>query len=324
MKILYVGMKDDYGDPARGVSFEQANFYDCLVRMGHEVIQFDFMALSKREGRNRMNHLLWEMVAAEQPALLFAVPFIWELEPEMVKRISTKTKTTTLCWFCDDHWRFESYSQYMAPAFTWVATTASSALPKYERIGYRNVIHTQWACNHFSYRKLDLPLLYDVTFVGQPHGDRRAVIDKLRRAGIDVKVWGYGWETGRLTQEEMIRVFNQSRINLNLSNASLKGLRHRLLPWSAPHDQIKGRNFEIPGCGGFQLSGHADNLGDYFEIGREIVCFETTKELIEKVRYYLAHEAERQAIAEAGYKRTLAEHTYERRFQEIFSRIGVT
>ena len=30
-----------------------------------------------------------------------------------------------------------------------------------------------------------------------------------------------GRPAGRLTQEEMIRVFNQSRINLNLSNASI-------------------------------------------------------------------------------------------------------
>jgi len=29
------------------------------------------------------------------------------------------------------------------------------------------------ACNHFTYQKLDLPLEYDVTFVGQPYGNRR-------------------------------------------------------------------------------------------------------------------------------------------------------
>ncbi|HUJ79570.1 MAG TPA: glycosyltransferase [Nitrospiria bacterium] len=321
MRILYVAMADDYGDPARGVSFEQANFYDSLVRMGHEVIPFDFMALTQSTGRNQMNQRLWETVRAVRPALLFAVPFGWELDPAMIARISVDT--VTLAWFCDDHWRFDDFTRYLAPAFTWSATTATSALPKYERIGYRNVIHTQWACNHFSYRKLDLPLIHEVTFIGQPHGDRRRVIDRLRRAGLEVKVWGYGWESGRLSQEEMIRTFNQSRINLNLSNASVVSLRHALLPWTRPHDQIKGRNFEIPGCGGFELSGVADNLGDYFDIGREIVCFGSTGDLIDKIRYYLAHEDERRAIAEAGYKRTLAEHTYEKRFGEMFERIGV-
>ena len=45
--------------------------------------------------------------------------------------------------------------------------------------------------------------------------------------------------------------------------------------------------------------------------------------MIEKVRYYLSHEDERTAIAEAGYRRTLKDHTYRQRFQEIFEQIGL-
>ncbi|MDE1971514.1 MAG: glycosyltransferase family 1 protein, partial [Patescibacteria group bacterium] len=41
-------------------------------------------------------------------------------------------------------------------------------------------------------------------------------------------------------------------------------------------------------------------------------------DLIEKARYYLTHESERARIARAGYERTLREHTYEKRFQELF------
>jgi spore maturation protein CgeB len=168
----------------------------------------------------------------------------------------------------------------------------------------------------------------------------------------------------------MIRVFNQSRVNLNLSNASTPSLTPisreknmaRRLPshslnfvpfgsqlktmgkrWlSTRHsatveytpdrsnadgalypDQIKGRNFEIPGCGGFLLTGRADNLDDYYEVGKEIVCFESTQDLIEKVRHHLHDEGERAAIAQAGYQRTLREHTYAHRFSEIFQRLGL-
>ena len=46
------------------------------------------------------------------------------------------------------------------------------------------------ASNHFMYQKLDLAPRYDVTFVGQPHGNRRQIIEALRRAGVDVHVWG--------------------------------------------------------------------------------------------------------------------------------------
>jgi spore maturation protein CgeB len=215
------------------------------------------------------------------------------------------------------------------------------------------------------YRKLDLPLKYDVTFVGLPHGDRRQVIQGLRDAGINVKVWGQGWESGRLSQEEMIQVFNQSRVNLNLSNAAvvtrspakrakravrratdavlsrlpmgekigsagrkvLSALRGSggspASPVRSFVEQIKGRNFEVPGCRGFLLTGLAENLHDYYVPGREVACFDSQPSLVAAVKHYLENEKERAAIASAGHERTMREHTYVHRFVEIFSRVGV-
>ena len=45
--------------------------------------------------------------------------------------------------------------------------------------------------------------------------------------------------------------------------------------------------------------------------------------MIDKIKYYLEHNEEREAIARAGYERTLREHTYEKRFNEIFKTIGL-
>ena len=47
-------------------------------------------------------------------------------------------------------------------------------------------------------------------------------------------------------------------------------------------------------------------------------------DLVEKVRYYLKHEDERAAIAQAGYERTLREHTYVHRFRDIFGQMGLS
>lgn len=327
MKILYLALQYDYDKPERGYSFEHCTFYETFRNLGHDLIYFDYGTLGRELGRPAMNRRLLEIVHAEKPQLLFCVLTTDELDPHTLREISDNTDTITLNWFCDDHWRFDNYSRHWAPCFNWVVTTAQSALPKYKKIGYHNVIKSQWACNHFSYQELDLPLQYDVSFVGQPHGNRRQVIDALRRAGIEVHVWGTGWENGRLSQAEMIEVFNQSRINLNLSNASVWRRRHRFMfwrNWNRPRDQIKGRNFELPGCGGFLLTGRAENLEDYYKYGYEVVPFSDTHNLIDKIKYYLTHEDERSAIAEAGYKRTLREHTYEKRFEEIFSRIKAT
>jgi spore maturation protein CgeB len=371
MKVLYVATKYDYGKQERGYSFEHYNFYHSLLHMGHDILYFDFMSLMQEYGREWMNRRLLEVAKAERPELMLTVLFTNELDRAVVREITENTDAVTLNWFCDDHWRFDNYSRHWAPCFNWVVTTARSALPKYEDMGYRNVIKSQWACNHFLYRKCDLSLEHEVSFVGQPHGNRREIVQALSDAGIDVKVWGTGWGSGRLSQEEMIRIFSQSHINLNLSNASepvsTPGLRARNLArkwvsgflsvapfgsqlkatvkrWlsaigDSAHaartpdrlkggsgqytDQIKGRNFEIPGCGGFLLTGRAEDLENYYEIDKEIVCFDDTHGLIEKVHYYLTHEDDRAVIAQAGYQRTLRDHTYAHRFTEIFQRAGL-
>ncbi len=359
MRILYAALKYDYGQSDRGYSFEHYNFYHSLLHMGHDIIYFDFMTIMQEHGKKEMNRRLLDVVLTEKPDIMFTVLFKDELDKAVIKEISKSTDTTTINWFCDDHWRFDNFSCDWAPCFNWVITTAKSALPKYAARGYKNVIKSQWACNTFLYRKLDLPLKYDVTFVGQPHGNRREFIDALIDAGIDAKAWGSGWESGRISQEDMIRVFNQSRINLNLSNASIyassptvnsacgliskslntmpfgsgiKSVGKRCL--SALNktteadriqlaDQIKGRNFEVPGCGGFTLTGSAENLEEYYEPGRDVVCFEDKEDLVGKVRYYLEHEEKRAVIARTGYERTLHEHTYVHRFDLIFRHIGL-
>jgi spore maturation protein CgeB len=44
---------------------------------------------------------------------------------------------------------------------------------------------------------------------------------------------------------------------------------------------------------------------------------------VRQVGWWLEHEEERSATAEAGYRRVRAEHTYDHRFAEIFERIGL-
>jgi len=325
MRVLYVAAKYDYGDQSRGLSFEHHNFYDTLIHMGFDILYFDYITEYQQRGKSAMNTYLLDIVKTEKPNLLFCVLFKNELDIATMRYISNNTDTTTFNWFCDDHWRFDNYSRHWAPAFNWVSTTAVSALPKYQQIGYKNVIKTQWACNHYSYKPSGQYPEYDVTFVGQPHGNRRQIIDALRASGIRVETWGHGWPLGRLSQEDMITVFSNSRINLNLSNASIQGRRKWQLWHRKPAvSQIKGRNFEVPGCGGFMLTDLAENLEDYYTPGQEIAIFPHKEELVSQVKYYLDQESVRRQIAENGYRRTLAEHTYEKRFEELFQIMGLT
>ena len=328
MKILYVAMADDYGDPSRGPSFEETNFRSALDGMGHEVVPFDFMAEKKAHGKGEMNRRLLAAAEEASPDLSFFVLFEDEIDTDTIRGVS-RSGGPTVNWFTDDHWRFDRFSRHFAPAFDWSVTTDRDSLPKYEAIGYENVILSQWACNRYAYDRTADELEYDVTFIGQSYGDRPATLERLRAEGIDVRCWGFGWPGGRIEHDEMVRVFGASRINLNLSSAFTPGrlpvrlLRRLTGRKEERKSQIKGRTFEVPGSGGFLLTDRVAYLEDYLTPGKEIALFESPDDLVAQVSWWLDHEDERARVAHAGYRRVRAEHTYDHRFAAIFERIGL-
>jgi spore maturation protein CgeB len=331
VRILYAGSRWEYGDPSLGPSFEEMNFRSALEGMGNEVVSFDFAARLREVGRDAMNAEL-EAAADASFDLVFFFMLDEEIDIGAIERIGAKG-VPTLNWFADDHWRFEGFTRRYAPALTWSVTTDHEAVPKYRAIGVDNVVLSQWACNRYAYERRGEGLRFEVTFVGQPHGDRREVVEAVRGAGFDVRCWGNGWEGGRLDHDGMVDVFSSSRINLNLSNSFVPkpSIRMRLgaiargrrIDRSPRRSQIKGRTFEVPGSGGFLLTEHVPHLDEYFEVGAEIAAYSSTEDLIEQVRYWLANPDERAAVAEAGYRRVRAEHTYDHRFAEIFRRMGL-
>ena len=77
------------------------------------------------------------------------------------------------------------------------------------------------------------------------------------------------------------------------------------------------RLFEATGVGTCLLTDWKENIHQLFEPDTEVVTYRDAAECIEKVRYLLAHDAERRAIAAAGQRRTLREHTFKQRAAQL-------
>jgi len=325
-------MADDYGDPTRGPSFEETNFRSALEGMGHDVVPFDFIAREQAVGRDAMNAELRYAAEEKRPDASFFVLFKDELAPATIEAVS-KAGGPTINWFADDHWRFDDFSRHYGPSFDVCVTTDHDSVARYHDLGVSRVVLSQWACNRYAYSRVTNGIEHGVTFVGQRYGRRPEIVDRIETAGYDVECWGLGWPNGRLDHEGMVRVFSSSAINLNLSNAWKPEHSRRMrvgalvrgikLDTRPRRDQIKGRNFEVPGCGGFLLTQHVPHLEDYFVPGEEIGVFHDEDELVRQVGHWQSNPEERAAVAEAGYRRVLAEHTYDHRFQEIFRVAGV-
>ena len=87
--------------------------------------------------------------------------------------------------------------------------------------------------------------------------------------------------------------------------------------------QVRLRDFEAPMSGAFYLVEQMEELKDFFRIGQEIVCYTDRADLVEKCAYYLAHDEERERIRAAGYVRALQDHTWQRRFNDVFLTAGL-
>jgi len=318
-RLLYLVMRDDYGIPGGGPSHEWCNMVPALEGFGFETRHFDYARELLEHGYWGSQARLRDLVASWRPHVLFIFMYQEQVDRELIRWVSESTPTVTVGWFADDHWRFDGYSRFWASALNWVLTTDVSAVDRYKAIGQPNVLLSQWAANVSDYHPTGSGLRYDVTFVGQPHGRRFELVEYLRRKDIDIQTWGPGWPNGRVTQEQMVEIFSSSRINLNMTGSSVS---HSSL-LRRDTDQIKGRVFEVPACGGLLLTDPAPDLGRYFHIGEEIAVYRDRRELVRQVLYLLGHEEERARIARAGYERTIRDHTWHHRFSDMFAAVGL-
>lgn len=70
------------------------------------------------------------------------------------------------------------------------------------------------------------------------------------------------------------------------------------------------RLYHLAANGAMQISDCLSHLNDVFRVGSEIDGYDKFDELVDKIRYYLAHDAERQEMARRAYRRTMSEYRF--------------
>ncbi len=304
--------------------------------------------------RPRLSEQLLDQVRAahrRRPIELFFSYFYSSyVLPEAIREIG-RMGIPTVNWYCNASYQFDLIEE-IAPAYHYCLVPEKFRLDDYRRIG-ANPIYCQEAANPNIYRPYDVPREFDVTFVGQRYGTRPVFLRSLFDAGIDVRAWGPHWQTppaepplwrragsavkaalqGRqiqrsdfplercgppLEDDDLIRMYSRSRISLGFSTVALLPR-----PGEAAIKQVRLRDFEATMSGAFYLVEQFDELSDFFTPDREIVFFSDARELVDKARYYLQHDDERERIRQAGLRRAQTEHTWHQRFQMVFRQMGL-
>lgn len=152
----------------------------------------------------------------------------------------------------------------------------------------------------------------DVAFVGKNYGMREEIVRFLKDNGVKIEVMGRGWPSGGVPLEKMIETYSRAKIAIGFSDSRGSG-----------HYDLPGRDFEVPLMGPMYLTEWNPKIGEWYDVGKELVLYKDRQDLLEKIRYYLSHEDERAAIAIRGRDRALQEHTWEKRFAFIFKLLGI-
>ncbi|MFH1702691.1 MAG: glycosyltransferase [Nitrospirota bacterium] len=276
-----------------------------------------------------MNKKLLKMVKDCKPDLVF-IHKGQLIYTETLKEIKANTRAPLFIFNPDDPFNLNrgasnNFIRNSIPLYDCYFNWSKILTSKLKNAGAQRVEYLPFACDpelHYP-----IPLTErdrknygsDIVFVGNWDEEREIWLSDLQ--GYNLAIWGADywkkrcknkflrscWKRRTAIGDEMAKVCLSSRINLNILRLQNKGAHNM-------------RTFEIPACGGFMLHERSDEVLEFFKEGKEIECFDSVKELKDKINFYLNNENLRTKIAKAGYERCMRSgYLYIDRVRQIFN-----
>jgi spore maturation protein CgeB len=279
-------------------------------------------------GLRRMYQDLDEVISERRPAALIVDNF-HPYHPEHLKQLDIykviRTSDGPICAYDRDFAYLHAYNHvlYHSPAYSRDMDMAS----KLHYCGAHNIDFWPFALFDvaFDSLKTEKELFLqerdiDIIFIGALHLGKMPFLAKIKKAfgrrcrmhGLtsikrnvyyNIKYGFPGW-IRPIAFEDYVPLYQRSKIGINLHNRG---------------DYTVGsyRLFDVPGNGVMQISDGGEYLNTFFEVGKEIVGYRNVDDLIDKIRYYLSHDDEREAIARNGYGRVMKDHRFRDRMLQL-------
>jgi len=145
-------------------------------------------------------------------------------------------------------------------------------------------------------------------FIGKYLGlyKKKKFMEQIERSFPDIAAYGGNWANGYLDDDLIPELYANSKIGLNLHNS--------LGP-------INGRLYDLAAFGICQICDNKKNLSLVFDEGKEIIGFDTQKEAIDLISYYLANPEKARSIGEAGRQRYLRDYTAGKIWEQFFAKV---
>ena len=219
------------------------------------------------------------------------------------------------------------------PLYDLVATYSQRSIDSFEKLGARNVRWVPFAADTILFRAdVDISPEHrqrfscDVVFIGNGRPERERAILALMDSGMSVKVWGANtwlkgslspararryWQGGAVFGADFVRATQCAHMALNVID-------------DTNYPAANMRFFENMACRAVSLVSPCPEMEGTFPEGSGVVYFSGLKELVAKARWLLTEQERRLRIADEGYRRVLAGHTYADRARDLLVALGLS
>jgi hypothetical protein len=295
---------DRYG--ASGLSINYDNLVATLTACGlaeHDILLHDQF---HHEGRSFTDDDLCPPADADEHVIVLTYNFVDDANPPiaLLERARARGSKVVYLWL-DKHLRNPKPGYAEVADLNVVFDCTDFELPR------------SWPCfttkNPMFFndpgmvRDIDLSVLGEMRFLKQ----RKDLVPRLQ-AERRIEVYAPGTSSTcpqrRLEVEDYARIYKRSKMSLVLTKDRVR--------------QLKGRIFEVTLCGALLLCDTNPHLHRFFEPNREYVPFHDYEEMVAACRYYLEHDDERQAIAQAGCRKATRFYHSRVFWQALFARLA--
>lgn len=302
MKILLVINKTYPRPEGPRIDGGYWSVYLPLLSLGHKVYFYDTVNPKEKDFSSVLEKIKPDLIFCCMTGDQNLTPY----EPwEQIKKETESGRTKTFNWFCDDTWRFGSFSSKVCHSFTVCSTPEKDFIDQYKNIGYDNIFVGMWHTNIDLYPG-NIGKKYDMSFIGNKNNQRVMMENMFKHNNLSVNFFS------GLSHEDMLTTHAQSKIGLNFSMNTNS---------TPPRTQMKARMFEVPAANTVLLTEYHDGIEEYFEIDKEILTFKSEYEMIEKYKAIIKHDSLIKEIAKNGYNRFIKEHESKIRLESVLEKI---
>jgi spore maturation protein CgeB len=314
-----------------------ATHIDCLeqpVRKLHKIRSAYAKAIDRWHHGDSFHFLprlapecLRNLVEAEKPSHILVVGFIYKFfDPQALRQLADEYRAALLLYDTDSCNLYDKRREFIF--------FIEKELSIYDKIHSFSQVTTRFftgtrnlPASYLPFGAMPHPLAettdktIDALFVGSCDLRRIFLLENIRE---HVTVFGNRWRRNyplisrelqtKITDrpvwgDELQGFLARSKIVLNITRTDFFGTE----------TGINLRIFEALAAGCFLLTDSCNELEDLFVIGKEIETFRSSRELEDKVRFYLENDVERAAIAKRGHERFLQSHTWRDRIRQMLA-----